>query len=228
MNRQFDTASITCPCCGHVFGEQAYFQTFEVKVATWLGAKVAPPATPGYDVCQSPHFSDQTFQVKYSQAYGHPNSKLKYPPLTWAWTVKRLDPVHPNFFVLFGIDLEGRENCFLLSRNDFCSYSRVRKDGHYHLSVSAKEQSDRENYNYRPKIWKYHIPQPEINLISAIRNYQDKHTRKRGMMYEQLLPVKDVIITLRQSGKSQAEIGKLFGVSQTTIGRLLNDIIKKE
>lgn len=219
MNRQFDTASIVCPCCGHVFGEQAYFQSFEVKVAGWLGAKVAPPATPGYDVCESPHFPEKTFQVKYSQAYGHPSSKKKYPPLSWAWTVKRLDPVHPDFFVLFGIEESGAENVFLLSRADFLSYASPSKEGQWRMFVSAKEESNRR-YKYIPKIWRYVVRDPRENLVESIRNYTPKD--QNSMFLEVHKQNLDEIRDLYASGLSQEAIGKRFGISQKSISRLLS------
>lgn len=218
MNRQFDTTSIVCPCCGHVFGEQAYFQSFETKIAGWLGAKVAPPATPGYDVCDSPHFPDKTFQVKYSQAYGHPKSKLKYPPLSWTWKMKRLNPIHPDFFVLFGIEEDGTENVFLLSRADFFKFAYHTKEDHWGIVTSAKKESNKR-YRYIPKIWRYVVRNPHENLVESIRNYAPKTQDSMFMeVHKQNL---DEIRALRASGMSLKAVGERFGISEKSIQRLL-------
>lgn len=221
MNRQFDNAPLVCPCCGHVIGEQAYFQTFEVKTAKWIEGIVAPPATKGYDVYNSVHFPDLTFQVKYSQASQYKGSKSRYPAISWRWTVKILDPIYPDFFILFGIDLAGKENCFLLSRNDFVAYANHASDGRYYLNVSAKEHSDRQNYNYRPKIWRYYVSDPINSLPYLIDHYQDQHLAKRSMIFDMLYEHKDDISSLRAQGLSQKTIALQYHVAQGTLQRFL-------
>jgi hypothetical protein len=131
--RQFQTEALICPCCGFVLGEQAYFQTFELKVAQWLNAKVAPPNEPGYDVYQCASFPNRTFQVKFSNAYRYHNPKVNCDPVTWTWVQKRVDPVHPDYFVLFGIDEEKNEHCFLLTREYFLSTAKVDKQGWHYI-----------------------------------------------------------------------------------------------
>jgi hypothetical protein len=166
--RQFQTEALICPCCGFVLGEQAYFQTFELKVAQWLNAKVAPPNEPGYDVYQCASFPNRTFQVKFSNAYRYHNPKVNCDPVTWTWVQKRVDPVHPDYFVLFGIDEEKNEHCFLLTREYFLSTAKVDKQGWHYIRGTAKLVSDRKRYRYMPRIWNYVVKSPEHNLLDRV------------------------------------------------------------
>lgn len=168
MNTQFEQAPLICPNCGHVIGTQAYFQSFEVKVATWLNAEVAPPATRGFDVWHMAGYPDLSFQVKFSRVYKHHPPYKKYPMVTWTFNQKRLDPRHPDFFVFFGLDEDETEHCFLLSRSEFIDYANISKEGTHYLRVSAKKASDRQNYNYVPKIWRYEVPNPATELRAKV------------------------------------------------------------
>lgn len=221
MKRQFEPTPIVCPCCGHVFGEQAYFQSFEAKVAGWLNGKIAPPATPGYDVFDCAELPNITIQVKYSKSWSYQAKDKKVPAISWVWVVKRLDLVSPDFFVLFGIDEADLEHCFLLSREDFLKSAWRRGSGELTLRVSAKEKSDRR-FDYVPKIWRSHVPSPAANLRDAIRNYQNQP--EDSMFMEKWKQHSDEIRDMHNSGMSQIAIGKHFGVSQTTIGRILRGV----
>lgn len=222
MNRQFDTHPLVCPHCGHVIGEQAYFQTFEMKVAAWLQARVAPPSTKGYDVHDSLLVPDKTFQVKYAQAHRYQAATDSYPQISWVWSVKRLDPVTPDFFVLFGIGENQAEYCFLYSREDLLRHAWRRGNGAITLRVSAKEKSDRKHYQYTPKIWRFHVKQPELNLADRINSYQS--AQDVSVFMEKHQAHIDEIRTLHAQGMSQKAIGKRFNVSSTTISRILRGV----
>jgi len=171
-NRQFQLTDLVCPHCGHVIGKQAFFQSFETKVATWLSGETAPVATPGYDVCHCSPFPDLTFQVKYSYCYRFQAKDVKYPQIVWQWHLKRIHPQYPNYFILFGIDEQAEEHVFLLSRSEFINYASYYQNK-YHLRVSAKLKSDRQNYNYVPKIWRYVVQSPETRLAEEIQRRLD-------------------------------------------------------
>jgi hypothetical protein len=219
MNRQFNPSPLVCPHCGHVIGEQAYFQSFEVKVASWLQARVAPPATKGYDVYDSLLVPDKTFQVKYAQMHRFHSPKKQFPVETWTWKVKSLDSVHPDFFVLFGIDEDGTENVFLLSRDDYLAYASRSKDGGYFLHVSSKRVSNRR-YAYIPKIWRYLIENPLETLGSSVLTYTPKD--QDSMFLEAHKQNIEEIRALYTSGMSQTAIGERYGISQKSVSRLLS------
>lgn len=216
MYRQFNPTPLICPCCGHVLGEQAYFQSFEAKVAAWLQARMAPPATKGYDVYDSVLAPNLTIQVKYSVAYRFQSPKKKYPSVNWVWTVKSLDPIYPDYFVLFGI-IENEEYCFLLSRQDFVNYA-VPYKGAYTLRASAKQRSDRQNYNYVPKIWRYVVSSPEATLANAIISYIPKSNE--SVFSETHI---NRILELQSEGLSHHAIAKRIGISQSSVSRLLRE-----
>lgn len=219
MNRQFNPVPMVCPHCGHVFGEQAYFQSFETKVAAWLQGKVAPTATKGYDVFDTAAHPDWTFQVKYATAYQRHDASRNYPTLSWTWVVKRLDIAHPDFFVLFGIDETGVEHCFLLSRHDFLSYAHRQKTDMYMVRASAKKRSDRANYRYVPKIWQYAIPDPQSNLLQSVEGYT------AGLHYsvslQQFISRTDEVRAMQDRGMSQKAIANELEISQTSVHRIL-------
>lgn len=218
MNRQFNPVPMVCPHCGHVFGEQAYFQSFETKVAAWLQGKVAPTATKGYDVFDTAAHPDWTFQVKYATAYQRHDASRNYPTLNWTWVVKRLDIAHPDFFVLFGIDEAGDEHCFLLSRHDFLSYAHRQKNDMYMVRASAKKQSDRPNYRYVPKIWRYVVPDPVNNLLINVECYNVIDNKAQTVFAQKFT---DDIRTLKSEGLSQSAIAQRLNISQTSVHRIL-------
>lgn len=219
MNRQFNPVPMVCPCCGYTFGDQAYFQTFEAKVATWLQGKVASTATPGYDVFNTAAHPDWTFQVKYATAHERKDPQKQFPSLTWSWVVKRLDIAHPDFFVLFGIDELSTEHCFLLSRHDFLTAAHAQKDGRYILRATAKKHSDRPNYRYVPKIWQYVVPDPANNLLDRVCRYEPGSIYSTFM--QKYMNRADEIRALQAEGLGQKEIGKRLGISQTSVHRIL-------
>lgn len=168
---QFKPVPFRCPNCGHIVGEQAFYQSFEYKAAKWLHGQVAPSATPGYDVHKCDPFPDLTFQIKYANVYFYHAKKHTFPSIRWTWIAKHPQPNQPDFFVLFGLR-DSNEFVFLLSRQEFydyaCRYDDPYNHARYNLAVSAKEKSDRANYNYIPKIWRYLVKNPSRNLVSAI------------------------------------------------------------
>ena len=164
-SKQFVPVPIKCPKCGHIIGYQAFFQSFEQKVAIWLNGKTAPNSQPGYDVHQCKPFPKLTFQVKYASLYKFKSPKRAYTDEMWTWVVKYPQPKEPDFFVLFGLR-DQKEFVFLVPRDVFFSKATTYKE-RISLKVSAKEKSDRKNYNYIPWIWEYWIKNPKKNLASA-------------------------------------------------------------
>ena len=120
--------------------------------------------------------------------------------------------------MLFGIEEDGAENVFLLSRADFLSYASPTKEGQWRMFVSAKKVANRR-YAYIPKIWRYVVRDPRENLVESIRSYTPKDQDSMFMeVHKQNL---DEIRALRDSGMSLEAVGKRFGISPKSISRLL-------
>lgn len=168
IGQQFETVQLKCPHCGYVIGEQAFFQQFETKAAYWLQGEVAPNSTPAFDVWKCKPFPHLTFQVKYAIAHYFDNIRTHNLQITWTWKVKHPNETIPDFFIFFGLDTDERESVFLFSHDEFFRKSCVTKEGHAYCRVSAKLRSAHKNYT--PKIWRYHVANPERNLIMAIKN----------------------------------------------------------
>lgn len=230
-SKQFELVPLFCPHCGRQIGEQAYYQSFEYKVAKWLKGETVPVATAGFDVWKCERFPELTIQVKYAIANHFQPKDKKYPQITWAWISNSQQPKVPDFFVLFGVNGD-TEYVFVLSRAEFFRYARAYKNqfGHtkYSLYVCAKEKSDRKNYLYKPKIWRYLVENPSETLESHIIAYQSRIIQGD---YTQLPSLEDYIDNLPQAirelnllGFTQGELSKWSHLSMSTVGRIVRGL----
>lgn len=163
---------LVCPRCGYKLGEQALFQEYEQRVATWLNGEVCASLNPAFDVWKCAEFPGLTFQVKYS-TIGHKRNRS-----CWTWNQHKPGSDPADYFVLFGIEDDGTDHCFLLRSNQWLAISSNSTGEMRILQMIpwpySRRGQNRKNLGYVHENagWKYEVKNPEENLLERVRTLE--------------------------------------------------------
>lgn len=153
-------------------GSIAAFERYEWQVASWLKGEKAPALTEGFDVWRCADCPQLTFQVKHANIYHFGGRAVRQSSQKWVFNQSKLNGGTPDYFVLFGVDDDGSEHCFLLSKAQFKEHSSKNATGGRIMTASPNRAIRRgkgtRSYMYEPFLWRYEVQNPEVGLRQRV------------------------------------------------------------